>query len=146
GKKTATLMPQGNGKWVLKRGNLSEFFDLPADPVVTSAPDWSDIFQLVRRYDSAKGGKQEFNGLWFHPVNGMLPQAFTIERHDSETVKDRDMELKLARYRVRLRSGEYHVWADKTGRVLKLQPVGAKTMPVVLEGYEDVTRELGSKQ
>src|SRR5262249_18394293 len=136
--------PDGSADF--RRGGTADLFKLPADPVVTSAPDWSDVFQLVHRYNASKGGKQQFNGLWLHPTHGMLTPTFAIERQDTETVKYRDAPLKLDRYRVWLRRGEYHVWADKNGLVVKLQPVGAKPTPVVLEGYEEATRDLGSKQ
>src|SRR5262249_24177638 len=37
-------------------------------PVVTTAPDWSDVFQVIQRCDRTKAGRQELAGLWIHPV------------------------------------------------------------------------------
>jgi hypothetical protein len=149
-KRRAVLTLRGGKRGDLKRDGTTDFYDdLPPDPVVTTAPDWSDIFQLVRRYDAAKGGKQEFAGLWIHPVEAMRRLTFTVERlkTDPVTVKDpttkKDEELKLERYQVKLRSGDYLVWADPSGRVVKLMGAGPKGTPVVLEGFEEATRALG---
>lgn len=57
------------------------------------------------------------------------------------TVKDKTVEL--TRYRIQLRSGDYLVWARPDGTVCKLIAKGAKAVPVVLEGYEEATRNLG---
>lgn len=142
GKKTATLTVKGN-KAQLQRGDDTETIDLVADPVVTTAPDWSDIFQLVRRYDGTKRGRQEFAGLWIHPSKPTLKLTFTIEPVGNDAVTVNNQPLMLERYQVRLRSGAYLVWADSTRRVYKLMPPGAKASPVVLEGYEEATRGLG---
>lgn len=121
----------------LKRGDKTESFQVAGDPIVTTAPDWSDIFQLVRRYDKNKQGRQEFPGLWIHPVKPMLRLTFAIERIGGDTIKVGGQPVMLDRYRIRLRSGEYLAWADATGRVYKLTPPG-----IVLEGHEEATRAL----
>jgi hypothetical protein len=142
-KKVVTLELGEKGTGTMKRGGLTDLLkDLPADPIVTTAPDWTDVFQLVRRYDAAKGGKQEFAGLWFHPVQGLETQTFTIERQGQDAVTVKSMEVKLTRYRIKLRSGDCAAWADGEGRVLRLQPLAAKATPVVLEGFEDATKGL----
>lgn len=141
GKKTAALTLEGT-KGQLKRDAGTDALDVAANPIVTTAPDWSDIFQLVRRYDAKKGGKQEFAGLWIHPTRPTQMLTFTAERLGGDTIKVKGDEVKLDRYRIRLRSGDYLVWADATGRVLRLTPPGAKATPVVLEGYEDSTKDL----
>jgi len=68
--------------------------------------------------------------------------TFTIERLGQDTVTVGERKLSLDRYRVRLRSGDYLVWADATGRTVRLYPAGKPAAFVVLEGFEDATREL----
>jgi hypothetical protein len=113
---------------------------------VTTAPDWSDVFQLVRRYDAAKGGKQDFPGLWVHPVQPMQKLTFSIQRIGDDTVavreKGKEMEVKLGRYQVKLRSGDYAVWADPDRRVVRIVPANRKEAFVVLQGYQEATRGL----
>jgi len=142
GKKQVSATLDNSKIRLVQDGATHDILNPPANPIVTTAPDWSDIFQLVQRYDGKKGGKQEFSGLWIHPTKKTLMLTFTIERLGSDTIKVKDAEMKLDRYRVRLRSGDYLVWADPSGRVCKLLPPGAKASPVVLEGYEEATREL----
>jgi hypothetical protein len=138
---------KGSGEF--KRAGITDFLrDLPADPVVTTAPDWSDVFQLVRRYNAGKGGKQKFSGVWIHPVKGLQTLTFSVERLGTNTVtvreKEKETQVKLDRYRMKLRSGDYLVWADPSGRVVKLQPADDKGPPVVLEGFQRATEGLGS--
>jgi hypothetical protein len=141
GKKRASL--KIDGKWgILKRGGVTEQFMLPADVVVTTAPDWSDIFQVLRRYDRARGGKQEFPGFWIHPVQPPRVLTFTVEKLGEDTIAVKDRKLALGRYRVTLRSGAYLVWADAAGLVHKLMPAGRAAGTVVLEGFEEATQGL----
>ncbi len=146
-RRTATFIPEAKGRGRLNRAGATDFLDkLPADPIVTTAPDWSDVFQLVKRYDLTKGGKQEFAGLWIHPVQPLRKLTFTVERvgENAVTVRqaDKDVELKLNRFRVKLRSGEYVVWGDAAGRVLRLVPADGKGDFVVLEGFQAATKGL----
>lgn len=142
-KKAVTLTLGEKGAGTMKRDGLTDFFkDLPANPIVTTAPDWSDVFQLVRRYDGPKGGKQEFPGVWIHPVQGLQQKhTYTVELKDPDTITLKDKEVKLDRYRVKLRGGDYTVWTHGE-RVVRLQGLAAKAVPVVLEGYEDATKGL----
>src|SRR5262249_41157154 len=111
-KKKATLtLFKGNAR--LKRDGTTELLDgVPEAPVVTTAPDWSDVIQLVTRYDAKKGGKQEFGGLWIHPVEQWQILAFTIERGGEDKITLKEKEIKLNHYDIRLRSGGYRAWAD----------------------------------
>ena len=140
-RKNATLALQEGQAKVTRRGT-TDLLKVAADPVVTSAPDWSDVFELVRRYDASKGGKQEFPGLWIHPIKPPLVLTFSVEHVGEDRVKGKGGEQKLRRYRVRLRSASYTVWARTDGRVCKILPAGVKAVPVILEGYEDATRTL----
>jgi hypothetical protein len=126
----------------LVRDGKEEVFKLSAEPVVTTAPDWSDIFLLARRYDRSKGGRQEFAGFWFHPQQPARLLTFAVERLGDDTVRMKDSSQKLGRYRITLRSGAYLVWADDIGRVYKLIPAGNPKAAVVLEGYEEATAPL----
>jgi hypothetical protein len=138
---TLTLGAKGTG--IMKRGGITDFLkDLPANPVVSASPDWTDAPQLIRRYDAAKGGKQQFAGLWIDPKEGLQKQTLNVERQAADTVTVKDKELKLTRYRLRLRGGEYTAWTDGEGRVVRVQGLAEKALPVVLEGFEDATRGL----
>lgn len=127
---------------VLTRDGKKETLAVPPDAVVTTAPDWSDIFWVIRRYDRAKGGKQEFAGLWIHPVQATRKLTFTVEPEKDETIEDGGKKLALKRFRVVLRSGAYLVWADSAGRVYKLMPPGKPGAAVVLSGYAKATQKL----
>ncbi len=144
GGKAATFTPGEKGTGTLKRtGGITDILkDLPANPVVVAGPDWTDALQVVRRYDAAKGGKQELAGLSIDPVQGLQKQTFTAERQAADTVTVKDKEQKLDRYRLKLRGGDYAVWADAEGRVVRVQSLAPKAVPVVLDGYDDVTRGL----
>lgn len=129
----------------LRRGDKTEEIAKADNVIVTTAPDWTDIFELVRRYDAAKGGKQEFAGLWIHPTRPTQHLPFTVEKAGEDSVRHRDRPLALDRYRIRLRSGDYLVWADAARRVVRLIPAGRPAAFVVLDGYEEATRDLGGK-
>ena len=121
-RKTATLKLGEKGLGTMKRGGLTDFLkDLPANPVVTAGPEWTDALGLIRRYDGAKGGKQELAGLSLDPVQGLQKRTFTIERPGTNSVTVKDKEFKLDRYRLKTRGGEYTAWADGEGRVVRIQ-------------------------
>jgi len=142
-RKVATLSLGEKGMGTLKRGGLTDFLkDLPAKPVVTAGPDWTAALLLVPLYDGTKGGKQEMPGLWIDPVQGLQTPTFTVERQGDDAVTLKDKAVKLDRYRIKLRGGEAAVWADGDGRVVRVQPLAAKAVPVVLEGFEDATKGL----
>jgi hypothetical protein len=116
--------------------------------VVTTAPDWSDIFQLIRRYDQINGGRQEFPGLWIHPVKDTLRLTFSIERVGVDKITSgkgpkNPGGLLLSRYKIHLRSGDYLAWADSAGRVYKLMAAGKPATSVVRDGWQHKTGRLG---
>jgi hypothetical protein len=142
-RKAVALTLGEKGAGTMKRGGLTDFLkDLPANPLVSGGTDWVDALTLVRRYDGAKGGKQDVAGLWIDPVQGVQKQTFTAERQSSVTVSVKDKDVKLDRYRLKLRGGDYAAWADADGRVVRVQGAAAKAVPVVLEGFEAATRGL----
>ena len=127
----------------LRRGGTLDLLNHVANaPVVTTAPDWSDVIQLVTRYDAKKGGKQEFGGIWIHPIDQPLTPTFTIERVGEDKITLKDQDIKLFRHDIRLRSGGYRAWSDADGRVVRIVPHGSGGTPIVLEEYEVATREL----
>jgi hypothetical protein len=143
GKKTALLTIRGKKGFLKRPGGITDLLDVSPAVVVTTAPDWSDIVQLVRRYDRAKGGKQSFAGLWIHPVEAQKQLSFTVEALGETTLAlDKQKELKLHKYGIGLRSGAYNVWADAAARVYKIQASGGSGTVVVLEGYEDAVGKL----
>jgi hypothetical protein len=123
----------------LTRAGKTETLNAARDAIVTTAPDWSDIFWAIRRYDRAKGGKQGLAGLWIHPVEMTRKLTFTVEPEKDETIEAGGKKLALKRFRVTLRSGAYLVWADSAGRVYKLMPPGKPGSAVILAGYEKAT-------
>jgi hypothetical protein len=143
-KKTAVLTIQGKKGFLKRPGGIIELLDTSPAVVVTTAPDWSDILQLVRRFDRSKGGKQAFAGLWIHPVEREKQMTFTVEPLGEEikVVVAPQKELKLQKYRIGLRSGDYLVWADASARVYKIQATGNTGTVVVLEGYEETIGKL----
>jgi hypothetical protein len=141
GKQAATVV-FGEKEAVLKRGRAEERLKVTPAVVVTTAPDWSDIFQVVRRYDRKKGGKQTFAGLWIHPVQDTRHLDFTVEPIQEDAVVIDGKKVMLQRYRVQLRSGAYLVWADASGRVVRLTPPGKPGAHVTLEGHEKAMAEL----
>jgi hypothetical protein len=125
---------------VQRAGQKAQEFEVPPGVIVTSAPDWTDAILLCRRYDRAKGGKQSFPGLWIHPEQPGQRLPFAIDRTGEDTVEDAGKKLKLARYTIWLRgNSSYTVWADETGRLIRLVPLATKEgapTGLVLDGYE----------
>jgi hypothetical protein len=127
----------------LKRSGTTDILNrVPESPIVTTAPDWSDIIQLTKRYDAKKGGKQEFGGIWFHPEEDFSTPTFTIERVGKDKIALGDKEVELHRHDIQLRRGGYRAWSDDDGRIVRIFPRGSGGSPVVLEGYEVATKEL----
>src|SRR5262249_40942817 len=120
----------------------TERLKVAADVVVTTAPDWSDVFSVVRRYDQGKGGKQTFAGLWIHPTQDVRQLSFTVEAEKDEASEAEGKKVPLKRLRVTLRSGAYLVWADAAGKVYLLMPPGKPASAVILEGCEKATSGL----
>jgi hypothetical protein len=141
GKETVTVAFDEKGA-VLTRKDTTERLDVSADVVVTTAPDWSDVFMVVRRYDQGKGGKQTFAGLWIHPTQDTRQLSFTVEAEKEEVIEAEGKKVPLKRFRVTLRSGAYLVWADGSGKVYRLMPPGKPASAVILEGYEKATSDL----
>lgn len=139
--KKAARVAVRDGKATVERdGKPAQTFEVPPGVIVTSAPDWTDTFLLCRKYDRAKGGKQEFAGLWVHPVEDAQRLTFTAERHDATAIDFDGKRVTLDRYTLRIRGNSaYAAWADADGRLVKLVPLPYKagaTNWLVREGYQ----------
>jgi len=143
-KRTAALsFVSGTARIKRSGGITDQLSEVTPAAVVTTAPDWSDIFQLVRRYNHQRGGRQEFAGLWIHPSQPPRILVFRIEAVGKNTVKEKNRKKVLVRFRVRLRSGNYAVWADDQGRVYKFMVAGTPTSAVFREGVGEEAQRLG---
>jgi hypothetical protein len=149
-KKTAAVSVVAGKAKVMRHAQAPQEFDVPKGVIVTSAPDWSDTFLLCRRYDPDKGGKQQFAGLWIHPVEDSQRLTFAIERHGAEMIEHAGKKLKLDRFTIWLRgNSSYAAWADADGKMIKLAPLPFKENAMnwlVLEGYEKSTAGLAPKE
>jgi hypothetical protein len=149
-KKTAAVSVVAGKARVLRDAQAAQEFDAPKGVIVTSAPDWTDTFLLCRRYDRDKGGKQQFAGLWIHPVEHSQRLTFAIERHGAEMIEHAGKKLKLDRYTIWLRgNSSYAAWADADGKMIKLVPLPFNENAMnwlVLEGYEKSAAGLPPKE
>ncbi len=141
-KKTAVLAFQAKRPTTLKRGGITDYLQTTPDTIVATDPDWTAVFQLVRRYDAKKGGKQQFNGFWFHPTQPYRPLTIHMERVGADKIMVAGKSLPLERYQVQGLDGDYLFWADATGKVCKVLPQKKGEAPVVLEGLEEATQNL----
>jgi hypothetical protein len=137
GKHTATALLDHKTVVLKRPGQKDQQLTLAGEPVLaTTAPDWSNILLVLRRYDPKQGGKQRFTGLWFHPVKPPLDLALVVEEVGKDTIPAGAQKMTLSRYRVQLRSGAYLVWVDGQGKVFKLMPPGRPQGAVILKGQE----------
>lgn len=120
---------------VLRIGQPDQVFDVPPDVILTSAPDWSDVFRMARRWSRHGPARQEFPGLWIHPVLPAQRLTFRAERLGVDVLDG----LPLERLRIHLRGDSpYLAWVDPAGRLIKLLSLpftGAGTV-LLLEGFE----------
>jgi hypothetical protein len=135
----------GDKAIVVRDGQKPQEFDLPAGVIVTSAPDWTDTFLLCRRYDRDKGGKQEFPGLWIHPLQPAQRPTFKVELQGANKIGHLGKPLQLDRLLIELRpKNQYVAWVDSAGRMIKLASLPFKDggYSLVLEGFEKSAAEL----
>ena len=126
---------------VLRPGHPPQVFDVPKDVVVTSAPDWSDVFRIARRWNASGPARQEFAGLWIHPVQPAQRLVFSAERTGVDVLDG----LRLERLRIRLRGNSpYAAWVDPAGRLIKLVslPFTPSSTVLLREGFEDAAAAL----
>lgn len=144
-RRVARVSVAGGRATVTRPKGESREFDVPEGVIVTSAPDWTDTFMLCRRYDPAKGGRQEFPGLWIHPDREPFRLTFVVERKGTDDIEHGGKTLSLVRLELRLRgNSRYAAWVDPDGRMVKLVslPYGEKSTRLVLEGFRRSTEGL----
>ena len=145
-KKSAAVTVKAGKATVKRTGQPAQEFDVPKGVIVTSAPDWTDVWMLCQRYDRAKGGKQEFAGLWIHPVEQCQRLTFIIEKTGADTIEHDGKKVMFDRFIIRLRGNSgYAAWADDMGRMIKLVPLPTKadaTNWLVLQGFEKSAAKL----
>ncbi len=138
-KKTAVVTVADGRARVQRPGLEAQEFDVPPGVIVTSAPDWTDTFRICRLWDRKKTGRQEFPGLWIHPVQPAQRPTFTAERTGGASLDHQGRKLELERLSIRLRGNSaYAAWADPEGRMIKLVSLPFKegSTVLVLEGFE----------
>lgn len=137
--KTATVDVKDGKATVKREGEKPIEFDVPKGTIVTSAPDWSDVFLLCRRYDHDKKGKQEFPALWIHPTQAAQRLTFSIDLQGTDRIEHEGKKLELSRFLIRIRgNSDYVAWADNKGRMIRLIPLPFKAPAsgMTLEGFE----------
>lgn len=125
---------------VRRAGAEPQSFEVPPGVIVTSAPDWTDVFLLCCRYGHRAGGKQTFTALWVHPQQPTQLLKLGIERQGHDTIQHDGKEVKLARFLIELRGkSRYAAWATMDGLLVRLIPLPTKENQrsgLVLEGYD----------
>lgn len=144
-RKECTVAVREGRATVRRHGKEAQEFDVPKGVIVTSAPDWTDVFLISRLRDRGKTGRQEFAGLWIHPEQPAQRLTFTAERLGTVTLAHGGKDLEVDRLSIRLRgNSEYVAWADALGRMIKLVSVPPKEggTELVLEGFEEPAARL----
>jgi len=143
--RVATVKVKDGRASVERAGAAAAEFDVPKGTIVTSAPDWSDVFLLCRRYDRTRKGKQAFPAIWIHPGQQARRLTFSVEWLGADRVERDGKGVELGRYRIRIRDGSaYAAWADAEGMLVRLVPLSTKgTAPgITREGYEKAAARL----
>ena len=126
-----------------RAGSAPQDFDVPPGVIVTSAPDWSDVFLLCQRYRHADGGKQTFAALWVHPEQLTQLLKLTIERQGYQNIRHDGNDVKLARFAIALRgNSQYVAWATPDGTLVRLVPLpmnAKQRTGLIRAGYENST-------
>jgi len=140
----AAVIKRNQNKVEIRRaGAETQSFEVPPGVIVTSAPDWTDVFLLCRRYRDADGGKQAFAALWVHPQQPTQLLKLAIERRGHDRIQHDGKDLKLARFTIELRGkSQYAAWATMEGTLVRLIPLPQKAKQrsgLIHEGYAKST-------
>lgn len=128
---------------VLRDGNETNELACPGGVIVTSAPDWTDAFMAVRRYDLKGSTTQKFSGLWIHPTREPLALTLKLTRLGHDSVILCNKSVNLDRFLLVLRGGSrYIVWRNQQGQLARLVPAMKGSGGIVLAGWERATRDL----
>ena len=135
----ARVETSGDRAKISAPGREDQEVDAPPGIIVTSAPDWTDVFRICRLWDRARAGRQTFPGLWIHPVQPAQRIAFSAEW----VRRDRLESLELDVLSIRLRGNSaYRAWVDPAGRMIKL--ASSSTM-LVLAGFDAAAAALSNE-
>lgn len=139
GRQSAQVHADGAKATVKRHDGRVDGLDCPAGIIVTSAPDWTDAFMLVRRYDRKQGGVQKFEGLWIHPTLRPLRLTLTVRHEGTDSVTKKGEPQKLERFSITLRNGSRYVaWRNGQMDLVRLVANGQPQPAVVLNGWEGV--------
>ncbi len=145
-RQSATVSINHSTARVLREGKETNDLACPPGIIVTSAPDWTDSFMAVRRYDPAGDTTQEFPGLWIHPTREPLQLTLKLTHLGHESVKHRNKAENLDRYLLVLRGGSrYVVWRNQQRQLVRLVPATSGKGGIVLAGWQQATRELNPR-
>jgi hypothetical protein len=115
----------------------------PVGVIVTSAPDWTDAFMAVQRFDLTGTPTQEFPGLWIHPTRKPLELTIKLTRLGKDSVTLGKKTEALDRFLLELRGGSrYVVWRNQQGQLVRLVAAMQGSGGIVLSGWELATRSL----
>jgi hypothetical protein len=128
---------------VLRDGKEAVELACPRGVIVTSAPDWTDSFMAVQRYDPNGEKTQRFPGLWIHPTGKPLELTIQLTHLGQDSVKHGCQAVDLDRYLLVLRGGSrYVVWRSPRGQLVRLVPAKSGRGGIVLAGWEQATGNL----
>ena len=140
---TATVRVSRRKAEIVRDGRAVKTLAAPQGVIVTSAPDWTDSFMAVRRYDPHGEAAQTFPGLWIHPTREPLQLTIRLTHVGEDAVKLLNKTVKLQRLSLVLRGGSrYVVWRNPQGFLVRLIPAKSKTGGIVLAGWERATSGL----
>jgi hypothetical protein len=148
---TVTVQVRDGKATVQREGGEPAEFEIPRGTIITSAPDWSDVFLLCRRSSTCVGtrrqrrGRQEFPALWIHPTQPAQRLTFSIEWQGTDRIERDGEPTELGRYLIRIRNNSrYAAWADAQGRMVRLipLPLNEAAPGLTLEGYEKAAASL----
>ena len=140
---SAEVRVTGRTAHVMRDGQRPDEIRCPAGVIVTSAPDWTDSFMAVQRYDPRGSETQKFAGLWIHPTRQPLALTLKLTRLGHDTVIRQEKSAKLDRLLLVLRAGSrYVVWRNQQGQLVRLVPATTGRGGIVLTGWERATRNL----
>ena len=142
-KQSASVSVTDRTARVLRDGHKTKELACPVGVIVTSAPDWTDSFLAVRRYDPKGSTTQTFPGLWIHPSREPLELTIKLTRLGQDSVMLRKNIRMLDRLLLVLRGGSrYIVWRNQQGQLVRLVPAMEGKGGIVLTGWERATRDL----
>ena len=140
---TAEARNENGTATVTRADGQVDLRECPPHVIVTSAPDWTDAFLLMRRYDATQADEQEFAGLWIHPTREPINLTFKVARIGEDSVDFNGGRQQLDRFSIVLRGGSRYIgWRNQQQQLVRLV-AGQNDWPaIVLAGWEKATERL----